>query len=259
VAGSFAVSRCAGCELGVLHPPPDDATLAAAYGDDYGPHGAPAPHAQAGPSRRIPAGRPGRALVIGAGGGANLSRLIAAGWTAQGVEPDTAAVARACAAGLDVRAGTAEAGPFPDGPFDLVWLPAVLEHVRDPIAALRNAGRQCAPGGRVVVWTQNPGSRSATRWGGDWVHLDPPRHLWHFSEAALRAAATRAGLRLQRLRSRSRPRGRLASAEIRAARAGHPRDLRRSRWRKALLRPACWLDGWLGRGDLWDAEFVPHP
>lgn len=255
--GVFTVVRCAGCGLGRLDPLPDDATLAAAYGDDYGPHAAAEVRDHAGVARRIPRGRPGRALVVGAGGGSDCMRLRAAGWQVVGIEPDARAVAAAVAAGLDVRPGTAEAGPYPPGAFDLVWLPAVLEHVREPLAALRRAGEAAAPGGRVVVWTQNPDSASARAWGADWVHLDPPRHGWHFSAAALRGLAGRAGLAVASLASRSRPRGRLASAEIAAARAGRPRDLRRSRWRKALLRPACWWDALVGRGDLWDAELRP--
>jgi SAM-dependent methyltransferase len=183
--------------------------------------------------------------------------LQAAGWRVIGIEPDSGAVANAGAAGLDVRSGTAEGGPYPDETFDLVWLPAVLEHVREPLAAMRNAAARCAPTGRVVVWTQNPDSRSARAYGADWVHLDPPRHLWHFTEQALRALADRVGMRVDRLHTRSRPRGRLASAEIRARRAGRPRALRRSRWRKALLRPACWWDDLRGAGDLWGAELRP--
>ena len=254
VAGTFVVVRCAGCGLGRLDPQPDDDTLAEAYAGDYGPHNPPAARDHAGLARRIPGGRPGRALVVGAGGGSDCMRLRAAGWAVQGMEPDAGAVERARAAGLDVTRGDAESGPYPDRAFDLVWLPAVLEHVRDPLVALQRAREAVAATGRVVVWTQNPDSASARRYAEDWVHLDPPRHLWHFSGHALRALAERSGLRIVTLRSRSRPRGRLASAEIAAARAGRPRALRRSRWRKALLRPACWWDALTGAGDTWEAE-----
>ncbi len=234
--------------------------IRAAYGGDYGPHGAPEATGS-GPARRRPsgtAGTGGKALVVGAGGGSEVARLRAAGWDAVGIEPDERAVAAARSAGLPVTRGSAEEGPAPPGPFGLVWFPSVLEHVRDPVAALRRAGEALAgPSGRVVVWSQNPDSWTARRYGADWVHLDPPRHLWHFSRDALFLLAGRAGLRVVRLRTRSRPRGWLASAEIRAARLGSPRDLRRSRFRKALVRPLCWAADLAGAGDLFEAEMVP--
>ncbi len=253
--GAFAVVRCETCGLGVLHPKPAEEVIRAAYGGDYGPHRAPDADGR-GPRRRRPAGTPGKVLVVGAGGGSEVAHLRAAGWEAAGIEPDPRAVAAAVAAGLPVARGTAEEGPFPPGSFDLVWFPSSFEHVRDPVAALSRAGRSLTPGGSVWVWTQNPDSWTARRYGADWVHLDPPRHLWHFSRDALLLIAGRAGLRVVRLRTRSRPRGWLASAEIAAARRGAPRSLRRSRLRKALVRPLCWAADLAGAGDLWEAEMV---
>ncbi len=44
----------------------------------------------------------------------------------------------------------AAALPLPDGAFDLVVSMAVLEHVRDPVAALRETARLLAPGGTAL-------------------------------------------------------------------------------------------------------------
>src|SRR6185437_4249304 len=40
---------------------------------------------------------------------------------------------------------------FPDGTFDVVHAHQVLQHVADPVAALREMRRVCAPGGIVAV------------------------------------------------------------------------------------------------------------
>jgi ubiquinone/menaquinone biosynthesis C-methylase UbiE len=50
-----------------------------------------------------------------------------------------------------LQEGNAEALPFVTGSFDLVYCFASLHHVGDPAAAMREMGRVCAPGGRVVV------------------------------------------------------------------------------------------------------------
>lgn len=50
-----------------------------------------------------------------------------------------------------LQEGNAQALPFVDDSFDLVYCFASLHHVGDPGAAVHEMGRVCAPGGRVVV------------------------------------------------------------------------------------------------------------
>ena len=45
--------------------------------------------------------------------------------------------------------------PFPDASFDLVHSNQLIEHLRGTDAFLREAGRICAPGGRIVISTNN--------------------------------------------------------------------------------------------------------
>lgn len=49
------------------------------------------------------------------------------------------------------RTGDAQALPFPDASFDVVHAHQVLQHLGDPVGALREMRRVCAPGGLVAV------------------------------------------------------------------------------------------------------------
>jgi SAM-dependent methyltransferase len=91
----------------------------------------------------------------------------------------------------------------PEGPqaghdrFDLIILFQVLEHLSDPVAALKRAAALLGDGGRIVVGVPNRASWQAAFGRGAWFHLDVPRHLVHFTPAALAATAAQAGLRLE--------------------------------------------------------------
>lgn len=64
---------------------------------------------------------------------------------------------------IDVRAGTLEAVPVPEGTVDLALLVLVLHHVADPGAVLREARRILKPGGRVIVLDMQPHDREEYR------------------------------------------------------------------------------------------------
>ena len=60
--------------------------------------------------------------------------------------------------------------PFPSGSFDVVHAHQVLQHVADPVAALREMVRVCRPGGVVAVRAgipEHPGAchTRAISWG----------------------------------------------------------------------------------------------
>jgi SAM-dependent methyltransferase len=69
-----------------------------------------------------------------------------------------------------------------------------LEHVPDPFADLAAAARLLRPGGICLVRTPMMGTAMWERYREAWVELDPPRHLFVFSEAGLTTLARRAGL-----------------------------------------------------------------
>lgn len=84
------------------------------------------------------------------------------------------------------------------GQYDLVMMHHSLEHVPDPLALLRAARSHVAAGGHLLVRVPLRQGEAWREYGHDWVHLDPPRHLFHFSHSGLVEMAGRAGFELVR-------------------------------------------------------------
>jgi len=54
----------------------------------------------------------------------------------------------------------------------------VIEHLEDPHSFLCACRQHMVDGGLLALSTVNLGSLQAKCFGGNWLHLDPPRHLW---------------------------------------------------------------------------------
>jgi SAM-dependent methyltransferase len=142
----------------------------------------------------------GRLLEVGSGLGFFLAAARKCGWEVVGVDPSTFAADYARRTfGLTVIQGTlAEARLEPDT-FDAVVLIHSLEHLPDPIAALRECTRVLRPGGSLYIETPNVESEDAFMFGENWYALNPEAHVFVFSPAALALALRRAGLRILEL------------------------------------------------------------
>ena len=151
--------------------------------------------------RHLPFSSMGRGQLLDVGCGAfEVGPLLRdLGWHVHGVEVDPLAVQLARGQGLDVRQGTlAEAG-FPEGSFDAVTSSHVIEHVHDPLAFLEASRRFLRTGGTLVAVTPNAHAWGHDRHGGNWLPLDPPRHLTLFTAKSLERLAQAAGLREVRI------------------------------------------------------------
>jgi len=82
------------------------------------------------------------------------------------------------------------------GPYDLIVMRHVLEHLPDPWATLEAAVDRLRPGGVLYVCTPNPQALQLKVLGGRWPHLDAPRHLNLIPEAALIARAESLGCQI---------------------------------------------------------------
>jgi SAM-dependent methyltransferase len=227
---------CTGCGSGRLHPLPDAAQVAsfypaAYYGDDGAKFRGPVEWAVralgARHARFLARGlaRGARVLDVGCGRGITLAALAERGCEAHGVELGPDAL-RGIDPRVQVRVAPAlAAAGYPAGFFDLVLIWHVLEHLREPDAALAEAHRVLRPGGRLVVAVPNFASAQA-RWAGPaWFHLDPPRHLHHFPLSALRRLVVRSGFEIvaeHHFSLRQNPFGWIQSAQNRVP--GLPRN-----------------------------------
>ena len=148
----------------------------------------------------------GGALDIGAGDGAFLRRLRAAGFDdVVGVEPSAAPVAGAAD---DVRPflrlAPFRADDFEAGRFRLVTVFQTLEHVADPLELCRAAHGLLAPGGALLVVCHNRRA-VVNRVLGRRSPIFDVEHLQLFSPDSLEALLERAGfspVRLLPLRNR---------------------------------------------------------
>jgi SAM-dependent methyltransferase len=103
-----------------------------------------------------------RVLEVGVGLGSDFVRFARAGARVHGVDLTDAAVdlvrTRLDLEGLDgdVRVADAEALPFADGPFDLVYSWGVLHHTPDTRRAVGEVRRVLAPGGeaRIMLYSR---------------------------------------------------------------------------------------------------------
>ena len=135
----------------------------------------------------------GHALEVGCGGGELLLRVAARCRVAVGLDlsREGLAVARR-KAGLRVLMARAEELPMASGSFDALLAQHLIEHLPDPVAALREWRRVLRPGGMVALATPNA------------AHPDPsifydPSHTRLFTAPILRLAMEEAGFRVVHL------------------------------------------------------------
>jgi len=130
-------------------------------------------------------GKPGMVLEIGCGEGLMLDTLRQKGWKVMGIERTEAmAVYARDTLGLDIVSGGIELVPGEKN-FDLIILFQVLEHMHNPQSILKECAARLKPGGFLIINVPNFDSWQARFGGNVWLHLDPPRHLFHFSPKSL--------------------------------------------------------------------------
>jgi len=132
----------------------------------------------------VPPGR--RLLDVGANVGAFV-RCASERFDAVGIEPNPGAVAWARE---HMRANVESGSIFDEvtnyvGRFAAVTLLDVIEHVDEPIAALRQCRRYLAAGGMLFITTPDMGSLCSRLLGRGWYYIDFEQHVSLFSAANL--------------------------------------------------------------------------
>lgn len=135
----------------------------------------------------------GRLLDVGFGDASFLALAQAAGWEAEGVDPDRSVVESARDRGLKVYEGGLEALHPKSEIYDVVTLSHVIEHVHDPRSTLEHAYRLLKPGGLIWLETPNISSFGHDWYGRHWRGLEPPRHLVIFNRMSIEKLLTESG------------------------------------------------------------------
>jgi SAM-dependent methyltransferase len=200
------------------NPQPSDAELAAIYTDTYFLGTAPADEAmgqafeaevnalkRATASSYLdrieafcgwtPESRRGKKLLeVGSGLGNMLLEARARGYDVSGVEYGAALVSRANARLGDrvVVQGTVDSAPLTEGSFDVCVFADVIEHTRDPLAAMTRAWEMLAPGGVLFVATPSLDSWSARWMKQNWMEFKA-EHLFYFDSTTLESLLVRTG------------------------------------------------------------------
>ena len=193
----FDVVECNNCGLGFVNPRPTRSEMSLYYPREFFQYF----HDQASFHQRRYAAeasfladisrdcRKPRLLDIGCAGGEFPRFMQRFGWEVEGVEIADSAD--------PITDFPIHEGEFPnislDEPsYDAITAWAVLEHVHDPAAHFRKAGRLLKPGGKFVFLVTNFASTSSR-------HLfreDIPRHLYFFTKGTVKQYLELAGLKL---------------------------------------------------------------
>ncbi len=118
-----------------------------------------------------PSGGWDRILNVGCGDGLLLAELADLGREVEGLEVDTQILSPETTERFRIHLGVLDERFRPAESYDLITLLDVLEHIQDPIAALRQCRELLAPGGILLLTV--PAFRSL------WTHHDDTNH--HFT------------------------------------------------------------------------------
>jgi SAM-dependent methyltransferase len=98
-----------------------------------------------------------------------------------GIEREgNSAVRAAQIAGIRLLVGSITQNTYPSDYFDAITLFHVFEHIDNPAEILQIIQKILKPGGVLIMSFPNINSWQARWFKGDWLHLDPPRHLFYF-------------------------------------------------------------------------------
>lgn len=214
IPGEFSIYRCQKCGLERTTPRPTPDTIGTYYPSDYAPYQDEA-SAKAGlkqswkelilkifglRSRILPSVKPGRMLEVGCSSGNYMEQARAAGWSVDGIEfsPEAAAIARD--KGFSVQTGALEKlNSLSLTKYDLITGWMVLEHLHEPVAALRKLREWIKADGYLVASVPSAESLSRKMFGSYSYDLQLPNHLFHFTPQTLAKVMKNSGWQIERV------------------------------------------------------------
>ena len=241
--GEFSVVRCRSCGLLRTNPRPTSDTIGFYYPTEYGPY------LSSPPSADTPAGfkkwlrkrlgldvkttppiPAGRLLEVGCASGTYMERMRQEGWAVEGIEFSYAAAQFARQKGLAVQVATVESAVAPAHPVDLIAAWMVLEHLHEPIGALKKLRAWTNPDGYLIASVPDAGSLVHLPFAEKRYDLHLPNHLYHFTAKTVAKVLDRSGWQLVRIFWQRNCNTLLWSGEYLARDRGWTRTERAIRW-----------------------------
>jgi SAM-dependent methyltransferase len=202
----YGIVRCTHCGLIRTDQPPSSEQLyiygrTADAGSRFGPAQRLLQWFRRARVRRFVGRRHGRALDVGCGDGSFLAALAHECWDVYGTELSASIAATARQRlGDRIHIGAMERTGHRAASFDLITFWHVLEHMDNPRQALAEARRLIKRDGTVLIAVPNIRSLQAQLFKQDWLHLDVPRHRWHFDPQTLSDLAKRCDFDVEQVR-----------------------------------------------------------
>ncbi|OED41036.1 hypothetical protein AB833_10580 [Chromatiales bacterium (ex Bugula neritina AB1)] len=205
----YSFRQCRNCDGVFLSPKPNPEQLSNAYSSHYygestkkfiGPVEWVIDRFRSGRARLVSAklGTNARVLDLGCGNGGFLANLSKLGIDAHGIELPGGSAERAVAlSNITVHVGTLKNSNYVNQKFDAITLWHVFEHLETPRDTLDLIVKMLKPGGRLYLSLPNPDSFQARLFKGDWLHHDPPRHLFYLGPQAMQRELEQLGLLME--------------------------------------------------------------
>lgn len=144
----------------------------------------------------------GKLLDVGCGSGHFLESMQKKGWKCTGTEVSDSSkpfLEKIKKNQIDVFYGNLLDASFASGSFDLISFWHVLEHLPVPSGELSYAHKILKKNGHVFIAVPNIESASFALFKCNWLHLDAPRHLNHFSPKTLSLLLEKNGFSVEKI------------------------------------------------------------
>jgi len=143
--------------------------------------------------RRAGIGRAASILDVGCGSGMLIRDLHRLGFTnVTGLDPY---IPKDTSPAPGVLVHKKQLGEM-NGQFDLIMLHHSFEHMSNPLEVMRQLTRLVVPKGLIMIRIPVADSYAWRHYGTDWMHMDPPRHLFLHTRKSIEQLAREAGLRV---------------------------------------------------------------
>lgn len=202
----FQVVKCLTCGLVFINPRPTDDEMGRYYPDKYyDRYEELKDESEAIQNKKIKIveriKKSGRILDAGCGKGYFLHNIQNKGWDVSGIEISAGAAgyARDILGIKNIYQQDILKVSLTADYFDVITLWNVIEHLSNPLQALKKAHALLKDDGVLIINCPNFNSILRVAFGDKWYQLDAPRHLYHFTPETLRQMLKISGFKIKKI------------------------------------------------------------